>query len=135
VPPSREAPRSAARTRACSTWIDGKPIVDNDGIHGTDGGEATIALDRGPHDIRVWYFQGPATEVSLQLFVGPPGGAERIFAMGDFAPGLAAAAKKLDALQAVSEMIRAYPNAVTRAAPPTPVSSSSARMNAPPDAA
>ncbi|MBE3123978.1 MAG: OmpA family protein, partial [Planctomycetes bacterium] len=62
-------------------------------------------LDRGPHDIKVWYFQGPATEVSLQLFVGPPGGAESIFAMGDFAPGLAAAAKKLDA-QATPDGIR-----------------------------
>ena len=107
--------------------------------------EATITLDRGPHDIKVWYFQGPATEVALQLFVGPPGAAEKIFAMGDFAPGLAAAAKKLDAqatpdgirirmdaailfdtakselkpdardaIQALSEMIRSYPNAVVR---------------------
>jgi len=126
-------------------WIDGKEILDNDGIHGSDSVEATTTLDRGPHDIQVWYFQGPATEVSLQLFVGPPGGAERIFAMGDFAPGLAAAAKKLDAqatpdgirirmeaailfdtakselkpeardtVQAVSEMIKSYPNAVVR---------------------
>jgi hypothetical protein len=86
-------------------WIDGTEIIDNDGIHGTDSGEATITLDRGPHDIKVWYFQGPATEVSLQLFVGPPGGAERVFAMGDFAPGLAAAAKKLDA-QATPDGIR-----------------------------
>ncbi|MBE3110891.1 MAG: OmpA family protein [Acidobacteria bacterium] len=86
-------------------WIDGKEIIDNDGIHGSDSVEATITLDRGPHDIKVWYFQGPATEVSLQLFVGPPGGAESIFAMGDFAPGLAAAAKKLDA-QATPDGIR-----------------------------
>ena len=86
-------------------WIDGKEIIDNDGIHGSDSVEATTTLDPGPHDIRIWYFQGPATEVSLQLFVGPPGGAERIFAMGDFAPGLTAAAKKLDA-QATPDGIR-----------------------------
>jgi outer membrane protein OmpA-like peptidoglycan-associated protein len=126
-------------------WIDGNQIIDNDGIHGSDSVEATITLDRGPHDIKIWYFQGPATEVSLQLFVGPPGGAERMFAMGDFAPGLAAAAKLLDAqatpegirirmeaailfdtakselkpeareaIQAISEIIRSYPNAAVR---------------------
>jgi outer membrane protein OmpA-like peptidoglycan-associated protein len=86
-------------------WIDGKEIIDNDGIHGSESVEATTALDPGPHDIRIWYFQGPATEVSLQLFVGPPGGTERVFAMGDFAPGLTAAAKKLDA-QATPDGIR-----------------------------
>jgi hypothetical protein len=81
----------------------------------------------------------------LQLFVSPAGGEEKIFAMGDFTAGLAAAAKKLDAeatengirirmdasilfdsakselkpeareaIQAISEMIRSYPNAVVR---------------------
>jgi len=126
-------------------WIDGKEIIDNDGIHGSESVEATINLSRGPHDLKVWYFQGPGTELSLQLFVGPPGGAEKIFAMGEFAAGLAAAARKLDAqatadgirirmdasilfdtakselkpeareaIQAISEMIRSYPNAAVR---------------------
>jgi outer membrane protein OmpA-like peptidoglycan-associated protein len=86
-------------------WIDGQQVIDNDGQHGTDSAEGKVALARGVHEIKVWYFQGPATEISLQLFITPPGGQEKIFAMGDYAAGLAAAARKLDA-QATPDGIR-----------------------------
>lgn len=126
-------------------WIDGKEVIDNDGTHGTDEKEGTVSLARGPHAIKVWYYQGPATELALQLFVRSPGSQEKIFAMGDYAAGLSAAMKKVeaeatpegirvrmdaailfdtaksdlkpaarDAIQAVSELIAAYPNATVR---------------------
>jgi hypothetical protein len=38
-----------------------------------------IHLTEGKHRIRVFYFQGPRTAVALQLFVAPPGEAERLF--------------------------------------------------------
>src|SRR5262249_44142577 len=42
----------------------------------------------GMHDMKVWYYQGPATGIALQLFVTPPGGAEKIFSMKDFSGDL-----------------------------------------------
>jgi outer membrane protein OmpA-like peptidoglycan-associated protein len=86
-------------------WIDGKEVIDNDGTHGTLDKEGTVSLERGPHAIKVWYYQGPATELALQLFVVSPGGAEKIFAVGDFAAGLSAAMKKVHA-EATPEGVR-----------------------------
>jgi len=37
-------------------WIDGKKVVDNDGLHGGKEVEAAIALMKGYHEIRVDYF-------------------------------------------------------------------------------
>jgi outer membrane protein OmpA-like peptidoglycan-associated protein len=126
-------------------WIDDKEIIDNDGVHGTLEKTASVTLARGRHAVKVWYYQGPATEVALQLFVRPPGGEEKIFTMSDYAAGFAAAAGKVraeatpegirvrmdaailfdtaksdlkpaarEAIQAVSELIAAYPNATVR---------------------
>jgi len=78
-------------------WIDDKEVIDNDGVHGTLDITATVPLASGPHSIKVWYFQGPATEVALQLFVQPTGGEEKIFSMADYAAGLSAALKKVNA--------------------------------------
>lgn len=86
-------------------WIDGREIIDNDGVHGFDGKEGEVALSKGPHTIRLWYFQGPATEIGLQLFVIPPGGEEKIFSLTDFASGLSSALKNVDA-RATKEGIR-----------------------------
>jgi outer membrane protein OmpA-like peptidoglycan-associated protein len=122
-------------------WIDGEEVLNNDGIHPAKEMDGTTKLTRGSHAIKVWYHQGPATEVALQLFITPPGGEEKIFAMTDYAPGagkvtaqptpegirvrldsailfdtakynLKPAAR--EAIQAVSELIAAYPNATVR---------------------
>jgi len=119
-------------------WIDGEEVLNNDGIHPAKEMDGTTKLTRGSHAIKVWYHQGPATEVALQLFITPPGGEEKIFAMTDYAPGagkvtaeatregirirldaailfdtakfnLKPAAR--EAIQAVSELIAGYPNA------------------------
>lgn len=60
-------------------FIDGQLIVDNDGLHEPMSRRGEVELNAGQHRIRVWYFQGVRFEVALQLFVKPPGGAERIF--------------------------------------------------------
>ncbi len=47
-------------------WIDGRRIVDNDGIHASKEKSGTIKLSPGPHRIRLGYFQrsgGTALEV------------------------------------------------------------------------
>jgi outer membrane protein OmpA-like peptidoglycan-associated protein len=86
-------------------WIDGKEVVDNDGVHSFDTAEGEVSLSKGPHAMRIWYFQGPATEIGLQLFVRPPGGDEKIFDLADFAAGLSSALKNIDA-QATNAGIR-----------------------------
>jgi hypothetical protein len=59
-------------------FIDGKKIIDNDGIHPTQSVSGNTYLSRGRHSIEVDYFQGPRAEIALQLFWTPPGGSETI---------------------------------------------------------
>lgn len=87
-------------------WIDGRQVIDNDGVHGMASEEAEVKLDKGRHAIKVWYFQGPATEVGLQLHVTVPGSEEeRIFSLADFSAGVSGALNNVNA-QATSEGIR-----------------------------
>lgn len=79
-------------------WIDGAEIIDNDGVHPMQSGEAEQELAKGRHAIKVWYFQGPATEVGLRLFITVPGAEnERIFSLADFSAGVSGAFKDMNA--------------------------------------
>jgi hypothetical protein len=49
-------------------YIDKKVIVDNDGVHGPGSRIGEALLDNSKHTIRLEYFQGPKTEIALQLF-------------------------------------------------------------------
>ncbi len=69
-------------------WVDGVEVIDLDGLHPPQSKAGSLDLQPGPHHIRVAYFQGPPTQVALQLFVAPPGQKERVFVMGDFAQQL-----------------------------------------------
>lgn len=69
-------------------WIDGKQVLANDSIHGPDDSNGDVKLSRGMHDLKLWYFQGPATQIALQLFVTVPGGQEQLFSMKDFSGDL-----------------------------------------------
>ncbi len=60
-------------------WIDGKLLINNDGIHPARSGTANVFLNPGVHNIQLDYFQGPRVMVALQLFMTPPGGTESIF--------------------------------------------------------
>jgi hypothetical protein len=59
-------------------FIDGKKIIDNDGLHPTQSASGNAYLASGQHSIEVDYFQGPREEIALQLFWTPPGGSEQI---------------------------------------------------------
>lgn len=65
-------------------YIDGKTVVDNDGIHGARGLANYKNLKLGSHDIRVSYFQGPRNTVALQLLVAGPGEELRVFNSEEF---------------------------------------------------
>jgi hypothetical protein len=67
-------------------FIDGKLIIDNDGQHPASSKQGSATLSAGSHDLRSQYFQGPATEIALQLFWTPPGKAEEIVKPANFAP-------------------------------------------------
>ncbi len=57
-------------------YVDTQLVADNDGGHGPRSVPGRIHLSHGMHAIRVDYYQGGGG-LSLQLFVTPPGGAER----------------------------------------------------------
>lgn len=54
--------------------IDGRQVIDNDGIHGGSPVEESVALSEGVHSIEVQYFQGPRYEVQLELEMAAPNG-------------------------------------------------------------
>jgi hypothetical protein len=65
-------------------FIDGKRVIDNDGIHPVATLEGSIGLEVGAHKLRLPYFQGPVPYVALVLEVEPPGGKHRVFDMDEF---------------------------------------------------
>jgi hypothetical protein len=71
-------------------FIDGKRIIDKDGVHAAETGEEIVRLEAGGHRLRVPYFQGPRPYVALVLEVKPPGGKTRTFDTDDFQPPLGA---------------------------------------------
>jgi hypothetical protein len=60
-------------------YIDGYPVVDNDGQHPPVSRQATIQLEAGEHELFVSYYQGPRDNLALQLFVKGSDGPERLF--------------------------------------------------------
>jgi outer membrane protein OmpA-like peptidoglycan-associated protein len=65
-------------------YVDGEPVIENDGVHSWTEHEGVVTLTQGDHAFRLSYFQGPATEIGLVLWVTPPGGEERVFRLQDF---------------------------------------------------
>jgi hypothetical protein len=59
-------------------YIDGYPVIDNDGQHPPVSKQATIQLAAGEHELFVTYYQGPRDNLALQLFVKGSEGAERL---------------------------------------------------------
>lgn len=59
--------------------IDGKVVVDNDGVHATREAEGSVDLTAAPHKVELQYFQGPATQLALRLLAKPPGGTEEVW--------------------------------------------------------
>ena len=67
-------------------YIDGKTLIDNDGIHAVQPEMGSINLNGGIHRIRVSYFQGPRFRVALILGVARPGEDFRVFSTNEFRP-------------------------------------------------
>lgn len=67
-------------------YIDGKKVIDNDGVHAPEEKEGKVKLKQGAHDIHIQYFQGPRFHVALILEVLPPNGQRKIFSTLDFKP-------------------------------------------------
>src|ERR1700722_7182901 len=65
-------------------FIDGKKVIDNDGIHMEWAGRDTLYLSDAPHTIKLDYFQGPRYELALQLYWNQPDSLPRIFPGKDF---------------------------------------------------
>src|SRR5215469_5340138 len=67
-------------------YIDGKLLLDDDGVHAAT--TVTGAVDLAPrmHTIRVSYFQGPKYELALVLSVAAPNDKWRIFDMSRYVP-------------------------------------------------
>jgi outer membrane protein OmpA-like peptidoglycan-associated protein len=79
-------------------WIDGNEIINNDAVHGEASTEGTATLTKGLHQMKIWYFQGPATEIALQFFVKMPNSEnEEIFDLKNFNKILSSASKTLNA--------------------------------------
>lgn len=69
-------------------FIDGREVIDNDGIHGVDYKDAEVTLAAGMHDVRVQYFQGPREDVALVLEWGPNAEELRPLDFGALAPAV-----------------------------------------------
>lgn len=54
-------------------YINGAIIVDNDGTHSALAKEGSVSLTAGVQNIVLDYYQGPRTQVALQLFWKVPG--------------------------------------------------------------
>ena len=59
-------------------YINGKLVIDNDGIHGTVSKQGSIKLDIGIHPVEIHYFQGPRFRIALQWFYQPPNSSRKI---------------------------------------------------------
>ena len=55
-------------------YINGRRIVNNDGIHATIGRRGSIRLRTGMHPVEIHYFQGPRHAIALQWLYQPPHG-------------------------------------------------------------
>ncbi|HTB14614.1 MAG TPA: PA14 domain-containing protein [Bryobacteraceae bacterium] len=67
-------------------YIDQELVIDNDGQHPPRERIGAVRLDRGVHEIRVSYFQGPRYQVALVLKMARPGEELRIFNTDEMKP-------------------------------------------------
>jgi hypothetical protein len=65
-------------------FIDGKQVINNDGVHPPNDVDGSISLSAGNHTIRVEYFQGPRFDLALQLFIAPQSGEMVIFSTNQY---------------------------------------------------
>ena len=59
-------------------YINGKLVVDNDGIHSAISRQGHIKLGPGTYPVEIRYFQGPRYAIALQWFYRPPNSSVKI---------------------------------------------------------
>ncbi|MDR3719856.1 MAG: PA14 domain-containing protein [Bryobacteraceae bacterium] len=64
--------------------IDGKEIINNDGLHQAVTVRGAAKLTHGIHHMELSYFQGPRWEVALKLEVAGPKEKWHVFSMAEF---------------------------------------------------
>jgi hypothetical protein len=65
-------------------YIDHNLVVDNDGVHGPGSRLGDKQLDGSRHSFRLEYFQGPQTQIALQLFATLDKETEQVFPGDNF---------------------------------------------------
>jgi len=55
-------------------YIDGVPVLDNDGLHGTQTRSVSVNLDEGAHQIEVRYFENGGSQTLQLAWSGPDTG-------------------------------------------------------------
>ncbi|PQA86461.1 cadherin domain-containing protein [Hyphococcus luteus] len=72
-------------------FIDGEPVIDNDGLHGTRTDTMTVDLEAGAHDIEVRYFENTGSQTLRLSWSGPDtGGATEVIGGEAFEHGYSA---------------------------------------------
>ncbi len=64
-------------------FVDGVPVLDNDGLHATRTRSVTLDLDEGSHDIEVRYFENGGSQTLQMTWSGPDTGGARVLVDGD----------------------------------------------------
>ena len=64
-------------------FIDGAPVLDNDGLHSTRTRTVTLDLDEGAHDIEVRYFENGGSQTLQLTWSGPDTGGVNQLIDGD----------------------------------------------------
>ena len=96
-------------------YINGKLVVDNDGIHATIRQQGSIRLGTGMHPVEIHYFQGPRHAIALQWLYQPPHGYMQIVPPSAiYRPGKPQIPDELKKLQQRLNKIRQKKNTNTR---------------------
>jgi outer membrane protein OmpA-like peptidoglycan-associated protein len=85
-------------------YIDGKIVINLDGLHAWAGRAGKVDLAEGEHSFRLSYMQGPRASLGLQLWVTPPGEKEKIFNLQDFSKAVLTSRKQLAATEDAKEI-------------------------------
>lgn len=59
-------------------FINNSLVINNQGLHAPQTVTKTVTLYRGPNKINVVYYQGPATQIALELRMSGPNTAEQV---------------------------------------------------------
>ncbi len=95
-------------------YINGKRVVDNDGVHATIRRQGSMRLGTGMHPVEIHYFQGPRHAIALQWLYQPPHGHMQIVPPNAiYRPGKPQVPDELKKLQQRLNKIRQKKNATS----------------------